>query len=170
MVFTNIWIAIFFWAPNLAKEPRSMSIDLLCCVSGLSLNCGLCKLFWQNWFALLQGKFWWLSSVWLWLRGSWRLWLSLTLGFYLSWFQREYVFCLMPLRNQVCCLKSLWYGWRESLCFYCTCSILLFRCISIYLIYSFFTYYASLYLVHYAWNYARMSRVRLSSLWLDLGR
>jgi hypothetical protein len=155
---------------KLHRRVGHMIFNLLCRLSGLGLDPRIAhahsKLIWLAFLAdTASGLCLW--SVWLHLRRSQHLLLSLALDLICLGFRGSMFFChwetlcCCPLEWGTWFLPSLWLDLRGSCASSCIFYIFLLFCcifIHIYLVTLYFSCYTSLYLIDYAWHYARMSK------------
>jgi hypothetical protein len=155
------WLFSLLWLLCLCH----MHFDLLCCLSGVCLSCGVSKLNWWNIVFSTSGGVGVFSWIWC------LIWFALVQGEYglLHW-ETLYFSCYL-VEFETWCLPSTLLGLRGSLCFSYILYILLSswclpyspksRC---------FTCYTGLYLLNYAYHYARMSNNEMWAILLDHAR
>jgi hypothetical protein len=165
----HLWLFSLLWILCLGH----MLFNLLCCLSGLCLSCGVSKLNWWNLVFSTLGEvnvFCWVwCLIWLpWFEGEF----VIRLGFRgnIAFCHREtlsFGCCRLELENW--CLPSVWLGLRGSYYFTLYTWIVCFSlAFSSYWPKSLcFTCYTSLYLHNYAYHCARMSS---NEMWNSFAR
>jgi hypothetical protein len=165
------WLFSLLWLLCLGH----MCFDLLYCLSGLCLSCGVSKLNWWNPVFSTSGG----VGVFSWI---WRLvWFALVQGEYglLHW--ETLCFSCYPLEFETWCLpstlldsrRSLWFAlvWGKLVIYHVYCIFCISLTFSSYSPKSLcFTCYTSLYLLNYAYHCARMSSNEMWTLLLDHAR